>query len=133
MAFLAGFGISGLIASLLGALWVGSVLSGMGGGLLVGVAYLSAFRLLLRQQTSGVTRASELVGSMARVTTNASPGSVGEAMVEAQGARKRYPTKELDGHDLRRGDLVRVESVEGGMLYVRKTPRSENAAIEGGE
>ncbi len=119
-AFLAGFGVLGTLASLFGAGAGISILAALVSGIFFGGLYFAFIGFLTRQEASTALKVSDLIGSTARVTTNTPAGQTGEAFLEVRSQRKRYPIRELHGQALARGDLVQVERLEGGTLFVVK-------------
>ncbi len=120
-AFFAGFGVFGLVAALLGANLILSLLAASLSGLVFGIFYFTIFNFLLTQQASMTIKSSDLIGKTAHAVTNVPPGKTGEVVLKVKGLRKRYPAVEIHGEPLERGDIVRVERQEGRKLLVERT------------
>jgi len=89
-AFLAAFGTGG--ALLLGGLRVspaGSVLGGLGAGVVLGGVTLLLVRSLMHMPTDATPRAADLVGSMGTVVTRIPEGGLGEISLVAAGQRMK--------------------------------------------
>ena len=118
-AFLAGFGAVGLVGTLLNWSLLLIVLSAAAFGLLVGRMVVRILRFVYNQQSTDVTSVEELVGSSGRVTINSTAGQTSEVMIES-GQILKYPIKEVNGAELKRGDTVEVVAVQGRFLHVKK-------------
>jgi membrane-bound ClpP family serine protease len=119
--FLAGFGAFGLLAVLSQWSLAATLLSAVSFGYVVGRGGLWLLRAVLRQQTQdSIEVIDALVGMSARVTIDTPEGKIGEAMIENGRHITRSAIKEVDGHALKRGDIVQVINAESGLLYVKK-------------
>jgi hypothetical protein len=77
-------------------------------------------RFVLRQQSNDLLTPDRLIGTTARITVNTPAGRIGEALVESE-ERIKYPAKNVVNEPLNKGDIVVIEEVRAGRLYVRKT------------
>ncbi len=118
-AFLAGFGVTGVISSIAGLGVLASIALSLLSGILAGGLYFGLAFLLIGQEASTFSRNQDLIGQQARMTTNTAAGEMGEAMLEVRGTRKKYAVLGLDESPLQRGDVVEIERIEGATLYVR--------------
>ncbi|MBZ0298004.1 MAG: YqiJ family protein [Anaerolineae bacterium] len=118
-AFLAGFGVVGLVGSLLHWSLLLIILCAVAFGLLVGRLVVRILRFVYSQQSTEVYSAQDLVGSSGRVTINSGAGQTGEVLIES-GQILKYPIKEVSGAELKRGDTVEVVAVQGRFLHVKK-------------
>jgi membrane-bound ClpP family serine protease len=119
-AFLAGFGVVGLVADLQGAHLLVSIGLATAAGALFGGVFFAGMTFLVKQEVSGTLRTADLEGLTARVTIQTPPGKTGEAFVVVKNQRRRYPIREINNQALERDDLVKVVSSEGVYLYVEK-------------
>lgn len=120
-AFLSGFGAFGLLGVLSQWSLPVTLLSAVGFGYVLGRGGSFLLKAVLRQQTEdSIEVIDRLVGMSARVTIDTPEGKIGEAMVEGGQHITRSAIKEVDGHALKRGDIVQVINAESGLLYVKK-------------
>ncbi len=118
-AFLAGFGSVGLFGSLSGWNIIVSIIVSLLSGVLLARVVIAVLRFVVKQESSDLLKASDIVGSFARVTVNTPAGKKGEALLEGRELIK-YPVKNLNDTPLKKGDYVEVIEVSGGTLYVKK-------------
>lgn len=118
-AFLAGFGAVGLAGTLSGWSLVVSLIGAVLIGLVFGRVVVQALVFVYRQQTEAVGSIDRLIGESARVTIDSAPGKTGEAIIES-GEITKYPIREINDAELRRGDTVEVVNVQGRVLQVKK-------------
>lgn len=118
-AFAAGFGAVGLTATRMG--W--NVFVGLGlallMGYLLGLAVTRFMQVVMASQSTERFSSQDLIGFSARVTINTPPGQTSEVMVE-EGQMLKYAAKEINGAELKRGDIVQIVDVEGTHLRVKK-------------
>lgn len=118
-AFFAVFGAIGLLGVLSSwSLPVTLVVAAVA-GVVIGRGLMAAMRLVIRQQSTTVTRDQDLIGSSARVTIDTPEGRTGEALLEGETVGK-YPVREINGAALHRNDHVDVVDVHGGILLVKR-------------
>ena len=118
-AFLAGFGAVGLAGTLAGWSLVVSLIGAVLIGLVFGRVVVQALLFVYRQQTESVGSIDRLIGESARVTIDSAPGKTGEAIIES-GEITKYPIREINDAELRRGDTVEIVNVQGRVLQVKK-------------
>lgn len=122
-AFLAGFGIAGILAKLVLNWGIGGqLLLGFGFAFLLAILAYYIMKIMYNQQGGDVVDSSKLIGKSAVITTPTSIQGIGECRVD-----NRYYTCRVKGKpdvvvsgDLKINETVKVvESVEG-MLLVEK-------------
>lgn len=118
-AFCVGVGSMGLLGTLSNWDVLLTVLISLLFGLLLGRVIQRGMRFVLRQQSNDLLTSDRLIGTTARITVNIPAGRVGEALVEGE-ERIKYPAKNVVEHPLNKGDIVVIEEVRAGRLYVRK-------------
>ncbi len=118
-AFLAGFGVVGLVGSLLNWSLLVVIVIAAAFGLLLGRMVMRVLRFVYAQQATDVSSVHDLIGSSGRVTIHSGPGKTGEVLIES-GQILKYPIKEINGAELKRGDTVEVVDVQGSFLHVKK-------------
>lgn len=118
-AFLAGFGAVGLVGSLLNWSLLLIIVGAFVFGLLVGRLVVRTLRFVYNQQSTDVYSVQDLIGSSGHITINSGAGQTGEVLIES-GQILKYPVKEVNGAELKRGDTVEVVAVQGRFLHVKK-------------
>jgi membrane protein implicated in regulation of membrane protease activity len=119
-AFCVGVGSMGLLGTLSNWNLLLTVLMSLLFGLLLGRVIQRGMRFVLRQQSNDLLTPDRLIGTTARITVNTPAGRIGEALVESE-ERIKYPAKNVVNEPLNKGDIVVIEEVRAGRLYVRKT------------
>lgn len=117
-AFLAVFGVIGLLGTLSGWNLIMTLVAAAAIGLLMGRLIMAILCFVMRQQTAPIV-AEDLIGTSARVTIDTPAGKTGEAMVEEPHVSK-FAIRETSGAELKRGDQVEVVDVNNGVLYVKR-------------
>jgi di/tricarboxylate transporter len=116
-AFLAGFGVSGLLAKLVLDWGVGGQLFlGFATGLALAAMVYLIIRLFYSQQAGGVKDASELVGKSAVITIGTGSQNIGECRVD----NLYYTFREKNGKKLNPNEVAKVTEAEPGLLIVEK-------------
>lgn len=118
-AFMAGFGAVGLTGTLAGWNILIIFVSALVFGVILGRMVTTILRFVYNQQSTSVYSASDLIGMSARVTIDSPPGKTGEAIVE-HGEVLKYSIQEINGAELRRGDIVEILEASGHVLKVKK-------------
>jgi membrane protein implicated in regulation of membrane protease activity len=118
-AFMAGFGAIGLLGTLSGWNLYATIGLALVIGLITGRFLMTVLRFVMNQESTTVVSNDTLIGMSARITINSPAGHTGEAIVEEQYVQK-FPVKEMNGAELRRGDVVEIVNVSDGTLYVKK-------------
>jgi membrane protein implicated in regulation of membrane protease activity len=118
--FVTAFGGFGAIGINLGFSIGLSTLMGLGGGLFFGgIIYLFA-SFLYSQQASSDIRTSELVGGTAQVTVAIPKGGVGQVRMTMGESVVEKIARAQDGGEIPIGTLVKIESVVGEAILVRR-------------
>ena len=116
---LCGFGLSGLLLSLLTR--TGTVLPtvvlALGMGLAMGLAAARLLRLMGQREVDSLVRSTDLIGLEGLVTLTIEPDSRGFVEVSARGSLIRRPAISAGGR-LRQGTRIVVVSSEGHTLRV---------------
>ncbi len=116
---LCGFGLSGLLLSLLTR--TGTVLPtvvlALGMGLAMGLAAARLLRLMGQREVDSLVRSTDLIGLEGLVTLTIEPNSRGFVEVSARGSLIRRPAISAGGR-LRQGTRIVVVSSEGHTLRV---------------
>lgn len=116
-AFLAGFGVSGLLAKwvlgwgIIGQLFLGLFTGVVFAALAFGLAYI-----LYKQQAGAPTDSETLAGRTATVTVATGSQKIGECRVD----NKYYTCREMTNKSLSLNETVKVNSSVGGLLLVEK-------------
>jgi membrane protein implicated in regulation of membrane protease activity len=116
-AFLAGFGVSGLLAKwvlgwgIFGQLFLGLFTGVAFAALAFGLAYI-----LYKQQAGTPTDSASLAGKVATVTVATGSQKIGECRVD----NKYYTCREMTNKSLSLNETVKVNSSVGGLLLVEK-------------
>lgn len=116
-AFLAGFGVSGLLAKwvlnwgLFGQIFIGFVTGIALAALAFGIMYV-----MYKQQAGVPTDSATLTGKTAIITTATGSQNIGECRVD----NKYYTCREVSNKSLSLNDAVKVNSSVGGLLVVEK-------------
>ena len=120
MAFMMFFGLAGLytlksnggnsVAVLAGAVAGGLSMYGTG----------KLFELFVDLQQDGTTELSEAIGSEGQTYLRISEGGVGQVTVDVNGTQRTYNAKSEDGTEISTGDFIRVVSVIGEVLVVKR-------------
>ncbi len=118
-AFLAAFGATGLTGFTLGLSLPLIVVLALVVGYGLGRVVLMVLKYVYAQQSGEVEPLERLIGTSARVTLDAATGSTGEVFVESDEVA-RYPVREINNADLKRGDIVEIVDVQGRFLSVKK-------------
>ncbi|HLY62508.1 MAG TPA: hypothetical protein VKV95_17340 [Terriglobia bacterium] len=118
--FVTAFGGFGAIGTNLGYSIGLSTLMGLGGGLFFGaIIYLFA-SFLYSQQASSDIRMSELVGGTAQVTVAIPQGGVGQVRMTMGESVVEKIARAQDGGEIPIGTLVKIESIVGEAILVRR-------------
>jgi hypothetical protein len=118
--FVTAFGGFGAIGTNLGYSTGVSTVMGLGGGVLFGgMIYLFA-SFLFSQQASSDIRMSELVGGTAQVTVAIPKGGVGQVRMTMGESAVEKIARAHDGGEISVGTLVKIDSVEGEAILVRR-------------
>lgn len=118
LAFGVGFGAGGYIGARNDLLWLGSLLSGLAGGLVIagiGYAFLNA---LYTRQGSSTVQTKQLVGATGIVDTTIDPGSVGRIVVSLPSGRETFLAKSATGERLALNTSVKIVRVDGAIVSV---------------
>jgi hypothetical protein len=91
--------------------------AGVAVGLLVGLIVKKLYKTL---QTNAVTRAKNLVGTLAEVTEGIPAAGVGEITFSGEGSRLSGPARGEENKDIKRHAMVTITRVVGGLYYVRE-------------
>lgn len=118
-AFMAGFGAVGLTATRLGWPVLIVLIVSLGLGYLLAFAVARFMRFVMASQSTERFSIQELVGVNARVTINTPSGETGEVMIES-GQMLKFAVREINGAELKRGDVVTIVDVDGTQLRVKK-------------
>lgn len=118
-AFCVGMGAMGLLGTLSNWNLLLTVLMSLLFGLLLGRVIQRGMRFVMRQQSNDLLTTERLIGETARITVNTPAGRTGEALVEDK-ERIKYAVRNLADEPLNKGDIVVIEDVRAGRLYVRK-------------
>ena len=121
LAFGVGFGAGGFIGARNDLSWLGSSLSGLVGGLVVGgIGYLFLNALYTRQASSTV-QTKQLVGATGIVDTSIDAGSVGRIVVSLPSGRETFLAKSATGKPLALNTPVKIVRVDGSIVSVEPT------------
>lgn len=116
-AFLAGFGVSGLLAKwVLGWGVVGQVFLGTFTGVALAALAFGIMYAMYKQQAGTPTDSATLTGKTAVVTTATGGQNIGECRVD----NKYYTCREISNKTLSLNETVKVNSSVGGLLVVEK-------------
>jgi membrane protein implicated in regulation of membrane protease activity len=116
-AFLAGFGVSGLVAKLsLGWGVGGQLFLGFFSGLAMAALVFLIMKAFMSQQAGTVKDSKDLVGKTAIVTTGVGTQGIGECRVE----NNHYTFREKNGATLLPNEVAKVVEAEVGLLVVEK-------------
>lgn len=118
-AFLAAFGATGLTGMALGLSIPLIIVLALIVGYALGRIVLLVLKYVYAQQSGEVEPLERLIGTSARVTLDAETGSTGEILVESDEVA-RYPVREINNAELKRGDIVEIVDVQGRYLRVKK-------------
>lgn len=118
-AFAAGFGAVGLTATRLGWNTIIALVISLMLGYLLAFAVSRFMVFVMASQSTERFSSQDLIGFSARVTINTASGQTSEVMVE-EGQTLKYAAKEINGAELKRGDIVQIVDVEGTFLRVKK-------------
>ena len=116
-----GFGGAGAMATYYNIGPVGSSFTGLGTGVVLGLAMYGFMRLLYGQQASSLVRTEEAVGKSGTILTRIDPGSTGEVEVTIGELRRTY-LAQASSRDISfaKGVRVRVASTSGGYVIVEE-------------
>lgn len=118
LAFGVGFGAGGYIGAANGLLWLGSSLSGLAGGLVVGGIGYAFLNALYTRQGSSTIRTDTLVGAVGIVDTGIDPDGVGRIVVSLPSGQETFLAKSATGKALTLNTSVRIVRVEGTIMSV---------------
>ncbi len=118
-AFMAGFGVLGLVGASAG--WNPLLVIGgsVVGGWIMGRGFATVMRYVLAGQSTEGYSSDSLIGLSARVTINTDAGRTGEVMVNI-GEQIKYAAREINDAPMQRGDVVEIVDVVGHVLHVKK-------------
>ena len=118
-AFLAAFGATGLTGVALNVSPPLIIVLSVIVAYAIGRVVVMVLKYVYAQQSGGVEPLERLIGTSARVTLDAETGSTGEILVETDEVA-RYPVREINSANLKRGDIVEIVDVQGRYLSVKK-------------
>jgi hypothetical protein len=120
--FLATFGLTGTLMTLLAvpALITGLLSLAVGMALGIGAAWF--FRQLKRDTVTGETRLSRFEGEEARALLTIRPGQQGKIVVDTMAGRVEMPATTRDPKPIERGQTVIIARVRDGVADVSKLP-----------
>ena len=117
---LAAFGGGGLLAiHAFGAAAGGSVLWGLGSGIVAGALAAALFAVLHRQEAGESFNVGQLVGARGRCTLAIHPGKEGRVAVQFEGLTRSYSASSTE--EIVTGDVVVVLDVVGNSLKVSRS------------
>ena len=118
-SFVTAFGAFGIISSqLFGASTVVSLLTAVGGGLVVGIIAQLIFIYVFSPQISSTRTKLDIIGTSAEVITPIPEDGVGQIALVSRGSRVTYSARTKSGHSFKQGDLVRVVELVGSIAFV---------------
>jgi membrane-bound ClpP family serine protease len=118
-SFVTAFGAFGIISTqLFGASTGISILSAIGGGLVVGVIVQLIFIYVFSPQISSLRTHHDVVGITAEVITPIPEDGVGKIALVSRGSRTTYSARAKSGQSFKQGDLVRVVELVGSIAFV---------------
>jgi membrane protein implicated in regulation of membrane protease activity len=118
LAFGVGFGAGGYIGAVNGLQWLGSTLSGLLGGLVVGGLGYAFLNALYTRQGSSTVRTDTLVGALGIVDTGIDADGVGRIVVSMPSGQQTFLAKSATGKPLNLNTSVRIVRVEGSIMSV---------------
>lgn len=118
LAFGVGFGAGGYIGARNDLSWLGSTLSGLTGGLIVGGLGYAFLNALYTRQGSSTVQTKQLVGATGVVDTTIDPGSIGKVVVSLPSGRETFLAKSANGQRLALNTSVKIVRVEGAIVSV---------------
>jgi membrane protein implicated in regulation of membrane protease activity len=118
LTFGVGFGAGGYIGARNDLLWLGSLLSGLLGGLVIGGIGYAFLNALYTRQGSSTVQPKLLVGATGIVDTTIDPGSVGRVVVSLPSGRETFLAKSATGERLALNTSVKIVRVEGAIVSV---------------
>lgn len=80
--------------------------------------FLFISKFLVKSQASSESRASELLGIQAEVTTGIPKGGTGEIAYMSMGARYTAPAVSLNGEEISARRIVRIARISAGLFHV---------------
>jgi membrane protein implicated in regulation of membrane protease activity len=118
-SFVTAFGAFGIISSqLFGASTVISLLTAVGGGLVVGIIAQLIFIYVFSPQISSTRTKLDIIGTTAEVITPIPEDGVGQIALVSRGSRVTYSARTKSGHSFKQGDLVHVVELVGSIAFV---------------
>jgi membrane protein implicated in regulation of membrane protease activity len=118
LAFGVGFGAGGYIGARNDLSWLGSTLSGLTGGLVVGGIGYAFLNALYTRQGSSTVQTKQLVGATGIVDTTIDPDSIGKVVVSLPSGRETFLAKSANGQRLALNTSVKIVRVEGAIVSV---------------
>ncbi|MBN1202412.1 MAG: NfeD family protein [Anaerolineae bacterium] len=121
-SFISAFGAFGLIAvTLFEASAVGSLITALLSGLVMGIAAQAFFVYILSPTVSSNVQQTSLIGLVGEITTPIPANGTGQIAFVAKGSRMTYSARSTDETLLvGRGTPVRIERIVGGVAFVSK-------------
>lgn len=116
------FGVTGLALETytgLGSLWVLliTVVTSVG---LDGLFYMGVTKFFIQSQASSLASTQDAIGGLATVATRIRAGQTGTINYEVAGRLRMVGARSDSRKDLEVGEVVRIESIQGGMARVTK-------------
>lgn len=129
--FMTAFGGFGVIGVTLGFGALGSAMFGLLGGLIFGALVFYFGKFLTSQQSSSSVSADMLVGRNAQVIVGIRPGEVGQISVRIGEDRVEKLARTITGHEIKAGQIVRIESVGGDSVIVSLDTEEKTSYLSG--
>lgn len=82
--------------------------------------YTGLVRFFVNAQSTSLSRTDDAVGGIATVATRIAPGMTGTINYEMSGRRHVSGARAADGDTLEPGDVVRIDSLQGGVAQVSR-------------
>lgn len=118
LMFGVGFGAGGFIGARNDLQWLGSSLSGLVGGLIVGGIGYAFLNALFSRQGSSTVQTGTLVGVTGIVDTGIDAQGIGRVMVSLPSGQETFLAKSATGSAIPLNTSVRIVRVEGSILSV---------------
>lgn len=118
LAFGVGFGAGGYVGAANGLGWLGSSLTGLFGGLVVGGIGYAFLNALFTRQGSSTVRSDSLVGLTGIVDTTIDADGIGRIVVTMASGQETFLAKSATGKPLALNTSVKIVRVEGTIMSV---------------
>jgi membrane protein implicated in regulation of membrane protease activity len=133
LMFTTGFGVGGFIGARYDLQWTGSILSGIGGGLILGAIGYLFLNYLYQSQSNSAVGTSSLVGMIGTVSTGIGASSAGRISLTLKSGLELHTARSTDGSVLTSGTPVRVVSIAGTTLMVESVSLTQPTLQQEGE